>query len=114
MQAAADLFKLLADGTRRQLYERLASEGELNVAALTQGSGISQPAVSQHLGALKAAGLVASRPAGRATYYSASREGLRPIEAWMHRYAQFWNERLDTLEDVLKELDSERDQIDRD
>lgn len=113
MQPAADLFKLLADGTRRGLYERLASEGELNVAALTRGSRISQPAVSQHLGALKAAGLVASRPAGRSTYYSASREGLRPIGEWMHRYAQFWNERFDALEDALKELDSDGDQIDR-
>jgi DNA-binding transcriptional ArsR family regulator len=114
MQPAADLFKLLADSTRRGLYERLASEGELNVAALTRGSGISQPAVSQHLGALKAAGLVASRPAGRSTFYSASREGLRPIGEWMHRYAQFWNERFDALEDVLKELESDGNQIDRD
>ncbi len=113
MQPAADLFKLLADNTRRGLFERLASEGELNVAALTRGSGISQPAVPQHPGALRAAGLVASRPDGRATFYSASREGLRPIGEWLHRYAQFWGERFDALEDVLKELDGDGDQIDR-
>ena len=111
MQPAANLFRLLADGSRRRLYERLASEGELNVAALTRDSGISQPAVSQHLAALKAVGLVEGRVAGRTTFYSARREGLKPISKWMHRYAQFWNERFDALENLLEEMDGERNQV---
>ena len=57
---------------------------------------------------------VPSRRGGRATFYSAAREGLRPIGEWMHRYAQFWDERFDALEGVLKELDSDSNQIDRD
>ena len=63
--AADDLFKALADPTRRALLERLLLEGELNVRALTEQAGVSQPAVSKHLGVLKQAGLVAERPEGR-------------------------------------------------
>lgn len=113
MQTAPDLFRLLADASRRRLYERLASEGELNVVALTEGSNISQPAVSQHLAALLAAGLVDRRALGRTSVYSARPEGLRPIGEWMHRYAQFWIERFDALEELMKEMADERDQSDR-
>ena len=66
---ASDVFRVLADPTRRGLFERLAREGELTVAALTQGAGVSQPAVSQHLAALKGVGLVGEEKAGRSTLY---------------------------------------------
>jgi DNA-binding transcriptional ArsR family regulator len=100
-----ELFRLLADPSRCRLYERLAREGELNVAALTEGAGISQPAVSQHLAALKAGNLVQGRPAGRTTFYSATETGLEPIEAWMGRYAVFWHRRFDRLEQLLDKID---------
>ena len=59
------LFKALADPTRRALFERLCLDGEATVGALTAGAGISQPAVSKHLGILKQAGLVRDRHEGR-------------------------------------------------
>ena len=46
------LFHALADPTRRGLFERLSRDGELTVAALTAGAGVSQPAVSKHLAVL--------------------------------------------------------------
>ena len=52
------LFRTLADPTRRAIFERLCREGEKTVVALTARAGVSQPAVSKHLGVLKAAGLV--------------------------------------------------------
>lgn len=112
METASHLFRVLADESRLRLYEKLAAEGELNVAALTRGSGISQPAVSQHLAALKKAGLVEGRVAGRATFYSARRGGLRPISEWLHRYARFWAERFDALEELMEELGDDGDEID--
>ena len=60
--ASDDLFRALSDPTRRALLERLLREGELNVRALTEQSGVSQPAVSKHLGVLRQAGLVLERP----------------------------------------------------
>ncbi len=56
------LFKTLADPTRRAIFERLCRDGEQTVAALTAQAGVSQPAVSKHLGVLKQAGLVLRSP----------------------------------------------------
>lgn len=102
---ASDVFRVLADPTRRALFERLAQEGELSVSALTAGAGVSQPAVSQHLAALKGAGLVAEQKAGRSTLYRADPDGLRPLVDWLGYYAVFWRERFDALEELLKEMD---------
>ena len=55
------LFRTLADPTRRALFERLCRDGEQTVGALTAQSGVSQPAVSKHLGVLRRAGLVCDR-----------------------------------------------------
>ena len=105
MDAAADLFRTLADGTRRGLFERLAREGELSVAALTERAGVSQPAVSQHLKALKGAGLVAEARRGRNVLYRAQPAALAPLVDWAALYSGFWTERFDRLEQFLKEMD---------
>ena len=105
MLAADDLFKALGDPTRRAIFERLATEGEQTVRALTDHAGISQPAVSKHLGVLKAAGLVRDRPEGRQTHYSAEPKGLAPLAGWMKLYGAFWRDRFDRLEKLLEEMD---------
>jgi DNA-binding transcriptional ArsR family regulator len=106
MRAAPDiLFKTLADPTRRAIFERLCRDGEQTVWRLTAHAGISQPAVSKHLGVLKVAGLVRDRHQGRETHYSASPQGLRPLINWMSLYSAFWRDRFDHLEDLLKRMD---------
>jgi DNA-binding transcriptional ArsR family regulator len=105
-QAPPDgLLKALADPTRRAIFERLVREGEQNVVALTKQAGVSQPAVSKHLGVLKLAGLVQDRRDGRQTHYSAQPRGLDPLLDWMTFYNAFWRERFDQLEDLLKRMD---------
>ncbi len=99
------LFRTLADPTRRALFERLCRDGEQTVGALTAQSGISQPAVSKHLGILRRAGLVRDRPEGRQTHYSAQVGALAPLVDWTSRMAGFWGGRLDRLEDLLKRMD---------
>lgn len=104
--AAADLlFRTLADPTRRAIFERLCRDGEQTVSALTAKAGVSQPAVSKHLVALKAAGLVRDRPAGRRTHYSAHTGALAPLVDWTGRMNGFWEARFDDLEDLLKRMD---------
>ena len=73
--------------------------------ALTDHAGISQPAVSKHLGVLKLAGLVRDRPRGRETHYSAEPQGLEPLVDWMKLYGAFWSDRFDRLEDLLDRMD---------
>jgi Predicted transcriptional regulators len=99
------LFRTLADPTRRALFERLCREGEQTVGALTARAGISQPAVSKHLGVLKQAGLVRDRHEGRLTHYSAQPKALAPLVDWTSRMAGFWESRFDDLEDLLKRMD---------
>lgn len=99
------LFKTLADPTRRALFERLCHDGEQTVGALTARAGVSQPAVSKHLGVLKDAGLVRHRPDGRQTHYSAQLSALAPLIDWTSQMTGFWQNRFDKLEDLLKRMD---------
>lgn len=99
------LFRTLADPTRRAIFERLCREGEQTVGALTAQAGVSQPAVSKHLGVLKQAGLVRDRHEGRQTHYSARLDALAPLVDWTREMAGFWQSRFDDLEDLLKRMD---------
>jgi len=73
--------------------------------ALTAQSGVSQPAVSKHLGVLKQAGLVLGRHEGRETRYSAQRAALGPLVDWTGQMAGFWQGRFDDLENLLRRMD---------
>lgn len=99
------LFSALGDPTRRAIFERLCRRGEQTVGALTAQAGVSQPAVSKHLGVLKRAGLVLDRHEGRQTHYSARLEALAPLVDWTKQMTGFWEGRFDDLEDLLKRMD---------
>ena len=99
------LFRALADPTRRALFERLCREGEQTVGALTARAGVSQPAVSKHLGLLKQAGLVRDRQDGRQTHYSAQLGALAPLLDWTSQMAGYWQAKFDALEDLLRRMD---------
>jgi DNA-binding transcriptional ArsR family regulator len=106
MRANTDsVFKVLGDPTRRAIFEKLSREGEQTVHALTDFAGVSQPAVSKHLGALKLVGLVRDRRQGRETHYSVEPDGLVPLIDWLGLYGAFWRDRFDRLEDLLKRMD---------
>jgi DNA-binding transcriptional ArsR family regulator len=104
MPREATVFRALADPSRRAIFERL-TRGETAVKDLTARFDISQPAVSQHLAALRAAGLVSERRAGRLVYYRVDPKGLRPLVDWIAHYQAFWVERLDRLQKLLEEMD---------
>ena len=99
------LFRTLADPTRRALFERLCREGAQTVGALTARAGVSQPAVSKHLGVLKQAGLVRDHHEGRRTHYSARLGALAPLIDWAGQMTGFWHSRFERLEDLLKRMD---------
>jgi DNA-binding transcriptional ArsR family regulator len=100
-----ELFKTLADPTRRAIFEHLVKEGEQTVRALTDRAGVSQPAVSKHLSVLKQNGLVRERPQGRSVHYSATPQGLAPLIDWIKLYSAFWRERFDQLENLLERME---------
>jgi DNA-binding transcriptional ArsR family regulator len=106
MQAAehvTNVMKTLADPTRRAVFERIMAEREVTAGALVARARVSQPAVSQHLKALRDAGLVSERKEGRNIHYRVRREGFAPLLNWLDRWSVFWNERFDNLEAYLEE-----------
>jgi DNA-binding transcriptional ArsR family regulator len=102
---ADNLFRALADPTRRAIFERLTRDGDQTVHALTEGAGVSQPMVSKHLSVLKRARLVRNRRKGRETHYHARPETLAPLADWIGHYGAFWQNKFDRLEDLLKRMD---------
>jgi DNA-binding transcriptional ArsR family regulator len=99
-----DIFRALADPTRRTIFEKLA-HGRQNASALREGMTISQPAMSQHLAALRDAGLVREERQGRFVHYEVDPDGLAAIAQWLARYRAYWPARIDALKDLLKEMD---------
>jgi DNA-binding transcriptional ArsR family regulator len=100
----AEIFRALADPTRRAVFERL-THGEAAVKQLTARFDVSQPAISQHLAALRRAGLVKERRDGRHAYYRACPAGLAPLVRWIEHYQAFWLDRLAQLKALLEEMD---------
>jgi DNA-binding transcriptional ArsR family regulator len=84
----------LADPMRRRVFEKLRA-GSASVAVLAQGLPVSRPAVSQHLKALKAAGLVNDRPKGTRRVYAIDPNGLGPLRAWVD---QLWDQALESFQ----------------
>lgn len=85
-----DIFETLADPTRRRMLDMLAMR-ECTAGEFVEAfAGISQPAISQHLKALRAARLVEVRPEAQRRIYSLRAEGLREVENWLARYRRFW------------------------
>jgi len=107
MSAAAvedKVFRALADPSRRAILKSLMRH-EAAVKDLTARFDISQPAVSQHLAALKDAGLVNARSEGRCVYYRAEPLGMKPLIDWIAHYRAFWTTHVDRLEKLLEKMD---------
>lgn len=104
MQQQDAVFRALADPSRRAIFEQLTL-GEAAVKELTARFDISQPAVSQHLAALRGAGLVRERRAGRQVFYRVEPKGLKPLVDWLSHYQAFWVERLGKLQTLLREME---------
>jgi DNA-binding transcriptional ArsR family regulator len=98
------IFQALADPSRRAIFESL-TRGEAAVKDLTARFDISQPAVSQHLAALRDAGLVNGRREGRRVFYRVEPHGMRPLIDWIARYRAFWAEHAERLERLLQKMD---------
>ena len=99
-----DIFKALADPTRRTIFEKLAAGG-MNASALREGMPISQSAMSQHLAVLRQAGLVCEARQGRFVNYQVDPQGLALIARWLDKYRSFWPERIEKLNILLKDMD---------
>ena len=95
------VFAALADPTRRAIFERLADEPQ-SVGSLAAGFPVSRPAVSQHLKALKEAGLVEDQAQGTSRIYRIDPQGLGPIRRWLD---QQWERSLANFKALAEQED---------
>jgi DNA-binding transcriptional ArsR family regulator len=98
-----DVFNAIGEAHRREILDTLIA-GEKAVGTIVTDLALSQPQVSKHLRVLSEVGLVSCRAEGRRRLYRLEPAHLRPMHDWLAKYEQAWNERLDRMDDYLKEL----------
>ena len=99
-----DIFKALADPTRRAIFDKLVA-GSMNASALREGMAITQSAMSQHLAVLRNAHLIREEKQGRFVNYDVDPDGVALIAQWLAKYRAFWPERIDSLKTLLKDME---------
>ena len=98
-----DVFNAIGEARRREILDALI-EGEKAVGAIVNDLSMSQPQVSKHLRVLSEVGLVKCRAEGRHRLYRLEPAHLRPLRDWVAKYEQAMNDRLDRMDDYLKDL----------
>ena len=99
----SDVFNAIAERHRREILDALIG-GEKAVGAIVNDLPMTQPQVSKHLRVLSDVGLVSCRAEGRRRLYRLEPARLQPFHEWLAKYEQAWNDRLDRLDDYLKDL----------
>ncbi len=98
-----DVFQAIADPTRRAIISMIASQS-LNLNAVAGNFDVSRPAISKHIKILTECGLIVIKQQGRERFCEAKLEKLNEISEWVEQYREFWNIKLDALENYLGEL----------
>lgn len=107
METRRDVFQAIADPTRRAILGLLAAQA-LTLNAVAEKFPISRPAISKHVKVLEECGLVEIRQKGRERYCEARLDKLIEVSAWIEQYRQFWEQKLDSLEQYLNTLQKQR------
>jgi DNA-binding transcriptional ArsR family regulator len=97
-----DVFQAIADPTRREIINMLATQ-QLNLNAVADNFDISRPAVSKHIRILTECGLITIKQQGRERFCRANLQKLKQVVDWADQYRTFWNNKLDALENFLNE-----------
>ncbi len=100
--AHADVFRAIADPTRRGILDRLRA-GPTAVNALATDFHQSRPAISKHLRVLREARLVTETKVGRERLYELQPVPLKQVAGWIEGYRAFWLTNLTQLKQYLEQ-----------
>ncbi len=98
-----DVFQAIADPHRREIINLLARQN-LTLNGIADNFDISRPAISKHVKILTECGLISIKPEGRERVCEAQLAKLNEVSDWVEQYKKFWNNKLDSLEDYLNQL----------
>jgi DNA-binding transcriptional ArsR family regulator len=102
-----DAFQAIADPTRREIINMISLQS-LNLNAVADKFPISRPAISKHIKILTECGLIVIKQKGRERYCEAKLQKLNEVSAWVEQYKQFWNAKLDALENYLADIQTKK------
>ena len=101
--ARQQLFYALAEPTRRNIIEMLASNGQLTATAICNNFAVSAPAISQHLKVLRESNLIQMEKRAQQRIYQLNPGAMVEVEDWAKQMSDLWNRRFDALDEVLAE-----------
>jgi DNA-binding transcriptional ArsR family regulator len=93
----SDVFNAIAEPRRRQIIDALAGGKPQSVGELVARLRIPQPAVSKHLGVLRAVGVLSVDRQGQQRFYRLNAGELKPVHDWVKTYERFWTHQLDRI-----------------
>lgn len=106
MEARRDVFQAIADPTRREIINMVASDS-MNLNAIAGNFGMSRQAVSLHIKILEECGLITINRQGRERYCKAQLDALKEVHEWTEQYRVFWTRKLDALKNFLEKENTE-------
>jgi DNA-binding transcriptional ArsR family regulator len=105
------VFQAIADPTRREIINMVAHE-TLNLNSVAEKFHISRPAISKHIKILTECGLIVINQKGRERHCEANLKKLNEISVWVEQYREFWEQKLDALENYLNQLQTSKNKSD--
>lgn len=97
-----DKFHALAEPTRRDIIEMLATNGQLCATEICDRFHVTPPAISQHLKVLREAKLVRMEKRAQQRIYQINPDTMLEVEEWAKQMTQLWNQKFDALDTLLK------------
>jgi len=104
----ADVFNAIAEPRRRQIIDLLAGGRAWPVGKLVDRLGLSQPAVSKHLGVLRKVGIVSVGKHGQRRLYRLNAKELKPVHDWVKSYELYWNQQFDRIKERAERMARDR------
>ena len=105
METRRDAFHAIADPTRREIINLIAHQS-LNLNSIAENFDVSRPAISQQIKILAECGLIIIKKQGRERFCEAKLQKLNEVSDWIEPYRKRWDERFDSLDNLLIELQS--------
>lgn len=106
-EARRDVFQAIADPTRREII-RLVAHRAMNLNAIADHFDISRPAISQHIKILNECGIIEIENVGRERFCRIQPRQLIPAFLWLEQYQTLWENKLDSFEKYLNQLQTKR------
>lgn len=103
MQTRRDVFQAIADPTRRQIINLIASQPK-NLNTIADSFNVTRPAISQHIKILIECGLVEVKRQGRENFCEARLSELQEVYDWVEQYRQAWAQSFDKMDEILMEM----------